>query len=176
MDEFLALAHHQERGLNCVIARLFNTVGPRQSGQYGMVIPRFVQNALAGRPIEIHGDGAQTRCFCHVNDTVRGLKGLMEAEEINGEIFNVGSHNRIGILELANRVKELTDSSSEIVYVPYEEVYGQGIEDMLHRIPALEKIRGAIGWEPVLDLDRILADVIAYAQGGLEPAAEPLSG
>src|SRR5947207_4008809 len=118
MDEFLALAYHQERGLDCVIVRLFNTVGPRQSGQYGMVIPRFVQNALAGRPLEIHGDGSQSRCFCHVSDTIRALRDLVEAPALNGEIFNVGSTERIGILELARRVLELTESSSEVVFVP----------------------------------------------------------
>src|SRR5262249_17814520 len=132
LDEFLALAYHQERGLDCVIARLFNTVGPRQSGQYGMVVPRFVSAALAGRPLEIHGPGTQTRCFCHVADTIRALAGLMEAREISGEIFNVGSTERVTIAELADRVLVLTGSSSEIVHVPYEEVYGQGIEDMLH--------------------------------------------
>src|SRR5437870_711502 len=119
MDEFLALAYHQERGLDCVIVRLFNTVGPRQSGQYGMVIPRFVQSALAGRPLEIHGDGSQSRCFCHVSDTIRALRDLVDAPALVGEIYNVGSTERIGILELARRVLELTESSSELVFVPY---------------------------------------------------------
>ncbi|MGI8421020.1 MAG: GDP-mannose 4,6-dehydratase [Gaiellaceae bacterium] len=164
MDEFLALAYHQERKLDCVIVRLFNTVGPRQSGQYGMVIPSFVAAALAGRTLEIHGDGSQTRCFCHVQDTIRALQGLMETPEISGEIYNVGSQNRIGILELADRVRELTGSRSGIAYVAYEDVYGQGIEDMLHRIPALEKIGEAIGWAPEHDLERILADVIAHTR------------
>jgi UDP-glucose 4-epimerase len=171
MDEFLALAYHQERGLNCLIVRLFNTVGPRQSGQYGMVIPRFVEHALDGSTIEIHGDGTQTRCFCHVSDTIRALKGLMDAEAIEGEIFNVGSHNRISILELADRVKELTGSDSDLSFVPYEEVYGHGIEDMLHRIPAIEKVRAAIGWRPIRDLDRILLDVIDYQRGDGVPHA-----
>jgi len=160
LDEFLALAYHQERGLDCVIARLFNTVGPRQTGRYGMVIPRFVENALAGRPIEVYGDGTQTRCFCHVADVVVALKRLMEASSISGEIFNIGSTNSIRILDLAERVIQMTGSKSEIAFLPYDEVYGQGIEDMLHRIPAVEKIRAAIGWQPVLDLDLILADVI----------------
>src|SRR4051794_3479855 len=114
MDEFLALAYAQERGLDCVIARLFNTVGPRQSGQYGMVIPRFVERALAGRPLEIFGDGRQTRCFCHVQDTIRGLVGLMDASEISGEIFNVGSQEQISILELAERVQRLAGGRSEL--------------------------------------------------------------
>jgi len=159
MDEFLALAHHQERGLDCVIARLFNTVGPRQSGQYGMVVPRFVQAALDGEPLEIFGDGTQTRCFCHVSDAIRALKALMESGT-SGEIFNVGSSNRIGILELARRVLALTGSSSELRFVPLSEVYGEGIEDMLHRIPSIEKIAAATGWRPEHDLDSILNDVV----------------
>lgn len=161
MDEFLALAHHAEGGLDCTIARLFNTVGPRQSGQYGMVIPTFVQRALTGEPLQIHGDGHQTRCFCHVRDTIRALKGMMEAEE-SGEIYNVGSTNRISILDLARRVIDLTGSDSEIAHVAYEDVYEHGIEDMLHRIPAIEKVRDAIGWEPERSLDDILGDVVAF--------------
>jgi UDP-glucose 4-epimerase len=161
MDEFLALAHHHERGLDCVVARLFNTVGPRQSGQYGMVVPRFIRRALAGDPLEVFGDGRQTRCFCHVEDTVRALQGLMEAGG-SGEIYNVGSQNRISIIELAHRVLDLTESASELVHVPYERVYEQGIEDMLHRMPALDKIRSEIGWEPDRSLDEILADVLSY--------------
>jgi UDP-glucose 4-epimerase len=164
LDEFLALAYHQERGLDCVIVRLFNTVGPRQSGQYGMVIPRFVQSALAGRPLEIHGDGTQTRCFCHVQDTIRALAGLMDASEISGQIFNVGSTERVTITELAQRVVTLTGSSSTTVPIPYDEVYGQGIEDMLHRQPAIEKVTGAIGWQPTRSLDEILRDVVQYAR------------
>jgi UDP-glucose 4-epimerase len=161
MDEFLALAHYEEHGLDCVIVRLFNTVGPRQSSQYGMVIPTFVDRAVAGEPIEVHGDGLQTRCFCHVADSIRALRGLMEAEHLAGEIYNVGAQERIRIVDLAERIRKLTGSSSEIVNVPYEQVYGHGIEDMLHRIPSIEKIEGAIGWRPELGLDRILADVIA---------------
>ena len=164
LDEFLALAYHQERGLDCVIARLFNTVGPRQSGQYGMVIPRFVAAALAGRPLEIHGDGSQTRCFCHVQDTIRALAGLMDRRDLSGDIFNVGSTERVTIRELAERVLALTGSPSEIGFVPYTEVYGQGIEDMLHRQPAIEKVTGAIGWEPTQTLDDILADVVAFTK------------
>ena len=164
LDEFLALAYHQERGLDCVIARLFNTVGPRQSGQYGMVIPRFVAAALGDRPLEIHGDGTQTRCFCHVQDTIRALAGLMDPPAVSGEILNIGSTERVTIDELARRVIELTGSSSEIVYVPYDKVYGQGIEDMLHRQPAIDKITGTIGWEPTRSLDEILADVIEHTR------------
>ena len=164
LDEFLALAYHQERGLDCVVVRLFNTVGPRQSGQYGMVVPNFVANALAGRPLEIHGDGTQTRCFCHVEDTIRGLMGLMDERETAGEIFNVGSTERITIRELAEKIIELTGSTSELVGVPYDQVYGQGIEDMLHRAPSIEKIRAAIGWEPTRDLEQILQDVLEYVR------------
>jgi UDP-glucose 4-epimerase len=164
LDEFLALAYHQERGLDCVIVRLFNTVGPRQSGQYGMVIPRFVTSALAGRPLEIHGDGTQTRCFCHVQDTIRALSGLMDTREISGEIYNVGSTERVTINELAQRVLAKTGSSSPVVPVPYDEVYGQGIEDMLHRQPAIGKVEQAIGWSPTRSLAEILDDVIASAR------------
>ena len=164
MDEYLALAYRQERDLEFVIARLFNTVGPRQSGQYGMVVARFAQAAVSGAPLEIHGDGSQTRTFCHVQDTIRALMGLMDEPSTVGEIFNVGSRNWISVLELARRMLELTGSKSELVYVPYDQVYGLGIDDMLHRVPAIEKIKGAIGWEPHLDLDRILHDVIDHAR------------
>ncbi len=164
LDEFLTLAYHQERGLDCVIARLFNTVGPRQSGQYGMVIPRFVSAALSGRALEIHGDGLQTRCFCHVEDTIRALSGLMDAREVSGEIFNVGSTERVTILQLAERVLAATRSESGLVHVPYDEVYGQGIEDMIHRQPAIEKVTSAIGWEPSRSLEQILEDVIEHTR------------
>jgi UDP-glucose 4-epimerase len=167
MDEFLALAHHVEHGLDCVIVRLFNTVGPRQSGRYGMVIPTFVQRALAGEPLEIHGTGEQTRCFCHVSDTIRALEGLME-HGVSGEIYNVGSEERISILDLAARVIEMTGSDSEIEFVAYEDVYGIGIEDMLHRIPSTAKIRDAVGWRPERALDDILADVLAFERARSE--------
>jgi UDP-glucose 4-epimerase len=172
MDEHLALGYHRERGLDCVIARVFNTVGPRQSGQYGMVIPRFVARALANEPLEIHGDGTQTRCFCHVTDTIRALKGLMDDRRLSGEIFNVGSSERIRILDLAERVITSTSSSSEIAFVPYEWVYGHGIEDMLHRTPATGKITAAVGWKPKYGLDRILSDVIEHIRH--EPLGEQL--
>lgn len=121
MDEFLALARHEEEGLRCVIARLFNTVGPRQSSEYGNIIPRFVQSALAGEPLEVHGDGSQTRCFCHVKDVVGALHGLMADEDTTGKIYNVGSTEVVTILELAQRVLAATGSSSELVFVPYAE-------------------------------------------------------
>jgi len=176
MDELLALAYHQERGLDCVIARLFNTVGPRQSGQYGMVIPRFVERALSGAPLEIHGDGEQTRCFCHVSDTVRALTGLMASPEASGEIYNVGSGQQIRILDLAARVLEMTRSDSELAFVPYDEVYGIGIEDMVHRVPATEKIAAAIGWQASFDLDVILADVIKHMRTAGVGAEAPAVG
>jgi nucleoside-diphosphate-sugar epimerase len=161
MDEFLALARHEEDGLRCVIARLFNTVGPRQSGEYGNVIPRFVQAALAGAPLEIHGDGSQTRCFCHVADTVRALVALAEEPATTGQIYNVGSTESVTILELAERVLEATGSSSELVFVPYDEVYGHGIEEMFQRMPSIDKITAAVGWAPTINLDSILEEVTA---------------
>jgi UDP-glucose 4-epimerase len=161
MDEFLALALHEERDLDCVIVRLFNTVGARQSGQYGMVIPRMVDRALAGEPIEIHGDGTQTRCFCHVADATRALHGLLEDASTSGEIFNVGSTESIRIRDLADRIRAATASRSELVFVPYDEIYRHGVvEEMLHRIPSIDKVGAAIGWAPTLLLDDILADVI----------------
>lgn len=177
MDEFLALARHQEKGLDCVIARLFNTVGPRQRGQYGMVIPRFVQSALAGEPIEIHGDGTQTRCFCHVGDVIRALKGLVDEPATSGQIYNVGSTERVSIRELAERVRKAADSPSELVYVPYEEAFGYGADEieMFHRAPSIDRIAGAIGWSPTMDLDGILADVIEHTRraGGVD-SPEPV--
>jgi len=171
MDEFLALGFHQQRELDCIIARLFNTVGPRQQGQYGMVIPRFVERALAGEPLEVHGDGTQTRSFCHVRDTIRAVHSLMEARAISGEIFNIGSAERVRIIDLAHRVLELTGSQSELQFVPHNEVYGLGIEDVLHREPSIEKIASAIGWAPTRTLDDILADVIAFERRKVEAAA-----
>jgi UDP-glucose 4-epimerase len=165
IDEFLALAWHEERDLDCVIVRLFNTVGPRQRGQYGMVIPRFVQAALDELPLEVHGDGTQTRCFCHVADTVRGLKGLMDEPRTSGELYNVGSQERVAIRDLAERVREKAESSSAIVFVPYEDVFPHGaMEEMFHREPSIEKIGSAIGWAPTRTLDDILEDVIARAR------------
>jgi UDP-glucose 4-epimerase len=169
LDEFLALALRHERDLRCVIARLFNTVGPRQNSQYGNVVPRFVQRAVAGEPLEIHGDGSQTRCFCHVSDVVRAMKGLLDRAD--GEIYNVGSTERITIADLARRVLEATGSSSELVFVPYEDVYEGGIaEEMFHRAPAIDKIAAAIGWRPTIDLDGILDDVISHTRKTQAPS------
>jgi UDP-glucose 4-epimerase len=136
-----------------------------------MVIPRFVERALAGEPLEVHGDGLQTRSFCHVQDTIRAVHGLMSVPETSGEIYNVGSAERVSILELAHRVLALTGSSSELQFVPHNEVYGLGIEDVLHREPSIEKIGAAIGWAPTRTLDDVLADVIAYERSKVEAAA-----
>jgi UDP-glucose 4-epimerase len=171
MDEFLALAYEQERGLDARIARLFNTVGPRQSSEYGMVIPTFVRRALDGEALEIHGDGSQTRCFCHVSDTIRALYGLMEEPSARGQIFNVGSANKISIGQLAEQVLDKTGSTSEIRYIEYGKVYGKGIEDMLHRQPNIEKISAAIGWAPQHSLETILSDVVAEHERAAAAAA-----
>ena len=166
MDEFLALAYHEEYGLDAVIVRLFNTVGPRQTGMYGMVIPRFVERAIGGAAIEIYGDGEQTRCFCHVRDTIRALRDLMtDLNRASGEIFNVGANNQISILGLAQRIKRLTGSTSPLVHIPFDEVYGTGIEDMLHRVPCTDKVRKTIGWAPEHALEHILDDVVADVRG-----------
>jgi UDP-glucose 4-epimerase len=161
MDEFLALAYHEEYDLQAVIVRLFNTVGPRQTGMYGMVIPRFVERALRGAEIEIYGDGQQTRCFCHVQDTIRALRDLMtDLNRTAGQIFNVGANNQSSIIGLAERIKAIVHSESPLVHVPFDEVYGTGIEDMLHRVPCTDKVRETIGWLPEHTLEQILADVI----------------
>jgi UDP-glucose 4-epimerase len=173
IDEFLALARHREHGLDCVIVRLFNTVGARQTGRYGMVIPTFVDNALAGRPLEVHGDGTQVRCFCHVADAVAALKRLLDEPSTSGEVFNVGATDPISILELARLVLDRTNSSSEIRFVPYDRVYDHGIEDMAQRVPSIEKIRAAMGWEPQHDLDRILHDVMDEMRTARESRPEP---
>lgn len=165
IDEFLALAYWKERKLPTVVARLFNTVGPRQTGRYGMVVPRFVGQALAGRPLTVYGDGTQTRCFCHVQDVVRGLVDLMAlGEPAHGEVFNIGSQEEISILSLAHRVRELTASDSAIHTIPYDDAYEAGFEDMPRRYPDIGKIERALGWAPTRSLDEILADVINFQQ------------
>lgn len=160
IDEYLALAYHKERGLPVVIGRLFNTVGPRQTGRYGMVIPTFVGQALAGEPIRVHGDGSQRRCFCHVRDVVRALGDLMQTETAVGEVFNIGSTEEVSILELAQRIKRACDSDSEIRFVSYEDAYESGFEDMRRRIPDTSKIEALVDWRPTRALDEILGDVI----------------
>jgi UDP-glucose 4-epimerase len=163
IDEFLALAYHKEKRLPVVVVRLFNTVGPRQTGRYGMVIPNFVKAALAGRPLQVFGDGRQSRCFTYVNDVVAALLKLAEAPGAVGQVFNIGNdHEEITILELAQRVKERTGSRSEIVMVPYDRAYEEGFEDMQRRVPDLTKIRGLIGYEPQVHLDAILDRVTAF--------------
>ena len=162
VDEFLALAYHQKYDLPVVIARLFNTVGPRQTGRYGMVVPRFVRQALAGEPITVYGDGSQSRCFCDVSDTVQALKALLSHEEAVGKVFNVGSTEEVTILELAQRVKALTGSDSSIRFVPYAEAYAPGFEDMQRRVPDTTRIQSVTGWRPRHDLDAILQRVIAW--------------
>jgi UDP-glucose 4-epimerase len=164
MDEFLAIAYYRERLLPTVIGRLFNTVGPRQTGRYGMVVPTFVRQALANKPITVFGDGNQQRCFCHVKDVVGGLADLMDSEDHFGEVFNIGSTEEVTIMELAQRVRERCESESEIVTVPYSQAYAEGFEDMWRRVPDTSKIHHAIGWQPSHTLDDILDDVVAQQQ------------
>jgi UDP-glucose 4-epimerase len=159
IDEFLAMAYWRERELPILVARLFNTVGPRQTGRYGMVVPRFVGQATDGRPVTVYGDGTQRRCFCHVSDVVRALVALAEHECAYGEVINVGSQEECPILELAERVIDVTRSDSEITMIPYNEAYEEGFEDMHRRVPEIAKIRGMIGWAPTHPLDDIIADV-----------------
>ena len=160
IDEFLALAYWKERKLPVVIVRFFNTVGPRQTGRYGMVIPNFVRQALAGQPITVHGDGSQTRSFCHVRDVVGALLRLVDEPRAVGEVFNIGNSQEISIMALAERVRALTGSRSTIVTIPYDQAYESGFEDMPRRVPDLSKIGALIGYAPRTDLDAILADVI----------------
>jgi UDP-glucose 4-epimerase len=162
IDEFLALAYHRERGLEVVIARFFNTVGPRQTGQYGMVIPRFVQAALDGKPLLVYGHGNQSRSFTFVGDAVRAITQLMHCPAAIGEVFNIGNGEEITIFDLAQRVVEKTRSSSEIRLIPYEEVYGKGFEDMEFRTPDISKLSRTIGYAPTVNLEGILDRVIAY--------------
>jgi UDP-glucose 4-epimerase len=165
IDEFLALAYWREKKLPTVVVRLFNTVGPRQTGQYGMVIPTFVRQALAGRPITVYGTGEQTRCFGYVKDVVGALIGLMDRDESVGEVFNIGSNEEVSIMQLAGRVRELTGSKSEIVTVPYDEAYEEGFEDMPRRVPDISKVGALTGFRPTVSLDEILQTVIEYYSG-----------
>lgn len=159
LDEFLALAHWKETRLPVVVIRLFNTVGPRQTGQYGMVIPNFVRSAIEGKPLEVHGDGTQTRCFGHVLDVVDGLIDALETPECFGQVINLGNAEEVSIRDLANRSIEITGSNSEIRFVPYDEVYGEGFEDMQRRVPSLEKAKELIGYSPTRTLEDIINDV-----------------
>ena len=164
IDEFLALAYWKERQLPTVVVRLFNTVGPRQTGRYGMVIPRFVGQATEGRPVTVYGDGTQRRCFCHVSDVVRALVALAECERAYGEVINVGSQEEVSIIELAERVIEITGSTSDVSLIPYDEAYEEGYEDMHRRIPDTTKVEGMIGWRAARSLDDVIADVANSVQ------------
>jgi UDP-glucose 4-epimerase len=162
MDEFLAFAYHRTKQLPIIIARFFNTVGPRQTGRYGMVIPRFVGQALRNEPITVYGDGNQTRSFTYVEDVVRGVLGLIDEPKAVGEIFNIGGEHEISMNDLAARIKSLTNSASPIQHIPYDEAYQEGFEDMERRVPDISKIAKLIGYKNSHDLDDILARVVEY--------------
>lgn len=162
IDEFLAMAYWREKRHPVVVVRLFNTVGPRQTGRYGMVVPNFVGQALRNEPVRVFGDGKQSRCFTYVGDVVPALVKLMDTSAVNGEIYNIGSHAKVTIEDLAKRIIERTGSQSKIEYIPYNQAYGEGYEDMRHREPCLDKIHAAIGYEPKTGLDEIIDAVTAY--------------
>ena len=169
VDEFLALAYHREHGLPVVIFRLFNTVGPRQTGRYGMVIPRFVRQALAGEPLTVYGDGSQSRCFCNVSDSVRAIAGLAEAPDAVGRVFNIGSTEEVTILELARRTLALASDGDDnwqqqIRFISYEDAYALGFEDMQRRVPDISRIGQTIGWSPRIPLDTTLQQVIDFVK------------
>ncbi len=162
LDEFLSLAYHREKKLPVVIGRFFNTCGPRQSARYGMVIPRFVKQALSNRPITVFGDGKQTRCFLYVGDAVNAVLGLAGAGKAVGKIFNIGNPKSISVLGLAEKIKKLTNSKSKIIFVPYEKVYKVGFEDMRHRRPDISKIESFTGFAPTVGIDELLRETIKY--------------
>ncbi len=168
IDEFLALAYWREKQLPTIIVRLFNTVGPRQTGQYGMVVPRFVKQALSGRPITIFGDGSQTRCFCHVSDVVGALTKLIDHPDAIGQVFNIGSTEEVSIQQLAETVRRLAGSTSEIVYVPYDQAYEDGFEDMPRRVPDTSKIGKLVGFRPTYTLEDIVRSVIEFHSGAAD--------
>ena len=168
VDEFLALAYYKKFGLPVVIGRLFNTVGPRQTGQYGMVLPTFVRQALAGEPITVYGDGSQARSFCYVSDVVGAMTALMEHPEAAGEIFNIGNDGEVSIRDLAELVKKKINSVSEVVLVPYDVAYEPGFEDVQRRCPSIKKIQKLIGYKPRFDLDGILDRVISHMREELQ--------
>ena len=178
VDEFMGLAYFRQKGLPVVIFRLFNTVGPRQTGQYGMVVPRFVQAALQGAPLTVYGDGQQSRCFLHVRDAIVAITRLAECPQAVGEVFNVGSTEQVTILELAHRVLRRVGhagaAEEQIVFVPYKEAYAEGFEDMRRRIPDVSKIRRYTGWEPQHSLEDILLDVIEHFASAKFPSATPM--
>src|SRR3972149_1180034 len=162
IDEFLALAYWREKKLPVVVVRFFNTVGPRQTGRYGMVIPNFVKQALLGHPITVYGDGKQSRSFTYVGDVVKGITELMNNPKAVGEVFNIGHGKEITIYELAGLVKKITNSKSEIVYIPYDKAYEEGFEDMQRRSPDISKINKLIGYKPTMDIKEILEKVVEY--------------
>jgi UDP-glucose 4-epimerase len=162
IDEFLAVAYWKEKRVPTVIARLFNVVGPRQTGRYGMVIPSLIKQALTGRDMTVHGDGSQTRCFTYISDAIAAVIALAEHPETNGEVYNVGSVEEVSILSLARKIRALTGSESKIVFVPYDQAYEQGFEDMMRRVPDLTKIQELIGYAPTTSLDEILLNTIRY--------------
>ena len=177
LDEFMALAYHKEQEVPVVIARFFNICGPRQTGQYGMVVPRFVKHALLGEPIIVHGDGTQSRCFTYIKDAVKAVTTLMETEEAVGKVFNIGSTREIQIRDLARKIIELTNSDSEIQYVPYKDIYGEGFEDMKRRVPDISRISDLIGWRPETELDELLQKIINHEKSNMElTVAAGLSG
>jgi UDP-glucose 4-epimerase len=160
VDEFLGLAFHQQYGLSVIIGRFFNTIGPRQTGQYGMVVPRFVKSALANEPVSIYGTGRQTRCFCYVGDLVDAVIRLMDCEQAAGQVFNIGSDEEVSIEQLADKVIEMTGSKSKKEFVAYEAAYGRPIEDMMRRVPRLDRIGKTIGWKPKTSLNETLSLII----------------
>jgi UDP-glucose 4-epimerase len=162
LDEFFVMAYCQKAELQGTVVRLFNTVGPRQTGQYGMVVPRFVASALKGEDITVYGTGEQTRCFCHVLDTINALQQLAISPDSVGKLFNVGSHNKVSILQLAERIVKQLNSSSKIVFIPYDQAYEKGFEDMLHRAPNTSLIKDFIGWEAERSLEQIIDNVATY--------------
>lgn len=164
VDEILAHVYWREKATPATVVRLFNTVGPRQTGEYGMVLPRFVGQALRGEDLTVYGTGEQRRCFCHVRDTVRALVSLLDEPRSVGDVFNIGNQNEISISDLARRVIEMTGSSSRLVHIPYAVAYEEGFEDMERRIPDISKISALTGWRPTVALDEIIADVIGYAR------------
>lgn len=164
VDEILAFAYWREKGLPTVVVRLFNTVGPRQTPAYGMVLPRFVEQALKGEPLTVYGDGSQTRCFCHVEDVVDALLRLLEDPSCVGDVFNVGATEEISIYQTAERVIATTGSSSQIQLVAYEDAYEEGFEDMMRRVPDISKIREAVGWEPKTGLDQIIVELVEHVK------------
>jgi UDP-glucose 4-epimerase len=162
VDESMAYFYYQEKGLEVRIVRLFNTVGPRQVGHYGMVVPRFINAALKNEMLSVYGSGDQIRCFCHVEDAVRALLLVIDSDKAIGQVFNIGNNQQISIMELAKRVIEVTGSSSEIGRIPYEKAYPAGFEDMQRRVPDISKIKQVLGWEPAINLDQIIKDIAVF--------------